>query len=339
MQTGGATRARVAVLVALAVGLSVEVARAGQSFESCDYVGDRENLPGFGAGALDQPRSTRSRFAGSARRISEGAPPGTGGLDFPGIPVPRTGFVLTPQCSCTTSGTEDPYSSGAQLREQFTSEGAIRVQGSEGRSKNGKAVVQNVPTCVDPTGAGATQLGFPALYRWTLGIGELVASDIHLEVCLDVRKCQEDADEFGAGMTTPIIDFIDSFGPEGPPTLRVVQHFGELRAGFDPGPSRCACEDRTLGVIPQPFGQQLVSGPPPWQPLSDSTGELEIAHAVGFLGYGCTTLIVKNAAQIAIHDFLTIEVRIPASTRVRIRASADSVQACYLGSFPSGPVD
>ena len=324
------------VLVAIFIS---GVATGGQSFLTCEYVGDRENIPGIGAGALDRPRPTRSRFAGSGRRVAQGSPAGTGGQDFAGISTPRTGFQTSPTCTCSDSGRADPFSQGARLEERFSSEGTLRVLGSGRSSRNGHPIFQNIPTCVDPTGAGLDQLGLPALYRWTIGIGNLVSSDLHLEVCLDVRKCQEDDDVLGAGMTVPIQDYIDEFGPEGPLTVRVVQHRGDLWTGIPPGPSRCPCEDRTLGLIAQPFDGRLTTGPPPWQPLPDATGELEIDHSTQFLGHGCNALIVHNDGNLAIHDFLTVEVRIPASTRVRIRASSDSVAACYLGGVPSDLVD
>ena len=312
-------------------------AHSGQSLLSCEYVGARENIPGIGAGALDRPRPSRSRFAGSGRRLAEGAPAGSGGVDFAGIAIPRVGFVTSPACACSATGSPDPFGRNGRLEERFSSEGALRVQG--GKSQNAHPVYQNIPTCVDPTGSGHNQLGVPALYRWTLGLENLISSDIHLEVCLDVRKCQPDQDGLGAGMTIPIPDFSDEFGVEGPPTLRVIHHLGDLRRGIGAGPSLCACEDRTLGLRSQPFDGSFITAPPPWQALPDSTGELEIPHSTAFLGHGCNALIVHNDGELALYDFLTLEVRIPASTRVRVRASSDSVAACYLGGVPSGLVD
>ncbi len=44
--------------------------------------------------------------------------------------------------------------------------------------------------------------------------------------------------------------------------------------------------------------------------------------------------MVKNTGDFVAHDFVTLELRVPAATRVRIRAAADSAAVCYL-AFPN----
>lgn len=41
-------------------------------------------------------------------------------------------------------------------------------------------------------------------------------------------------------------------------------------------------------------------------------------------------MTVKNTGDFVAYDFLTVELWIPAATRVRIRAAADSAAVCYL---------
>jgi len=226
------------------------------------------------------------------------------------------------------------------LRERFLTQGALRVRGKGGRSPNGAVIYQNIPTCPDPLGGGLFQTGFPALYQWTVGLSNTVTSHLRVELCLDVRRCQEGDDHLGQGMTTPIIDFEDEFGREGPPTLRAVLHRGRLYEGGEPGPSSCACQDRTLDLVSQPLGGELISGgPAPWISLPDRTGDDEIESSVSFIGQGCRTITVWNNETLAPEDFLTLQLQIPASSRARIRAAADSMAVCYIGGVPPGMTD
>ena len=174
----------------------------------CEFVGGSENLPPVGSVGDRGALADAGRLAGSANRLAEGAPAASGGADFEGVAIPRRGFQLggletrrpgsklDPQCTCSSSGQEDPYSTGGELRERFISDGARPVQGPDGLSANGARLFQTTPTCPE-----VSQDGLAALFEWTLGLSSAVESDIRVEICPEVRKCREDQDELGQAMT------------------------------------------------------------------------------------------------------------------------------------------
>jgi hypothetical protein len=304
---------------------------AFETLLACEFVGDLENLPPEGGGDLRAARPGRSRFAGSAETLAEGSAAASGGADFPGIPIPRLGYEPGPDCTCSASGRPDPYSSGGLLEERFAAHGAVPVTGPEGTTPNGARVFQTHPTC-----PADGRRGQPALLQWTLGLANSVVSDVHLEICLDVRKCQEADDALGQAMTLSESDFRDEFGAVAPPTLRVVHHRGALRLGDS---SRCACEDVSQDFLSLPGTFLIPGGPPPHVPLPDPDPNEEAPHSLQFLGRGCTVVMVNEMGQFAPQDFLTVELRIPASTRVRIRAASDSAAVCYVGTPSPGQRD
>ena len=321
-----------AVLAALGCWLvAPEAASAGTSLVACEFAGELENLPPVGGGDLRRARPGRSRFAGSANTLSEGPVAASGGADFPGVPIPRQGFDLGPECSCSATGRPDPFSSGGQLRERFVAHGAASVSGREGISPNGARVFETHPTCV-PDG----RTGQPALLQWSFGLQNSVLSDLHVEICLDVRKCQVGDDALGQAMTVSENGFRDDFGRVPPPTVRVIHHRGDLRLS---GSGRCACEDETQDLFTVPGVFRIPGEPPPYLPLTASSADAEIPNSVQFVGRGCTVVMVQNTGQFVPHDFLTVELRVPAATRARIRAASDSAAVCYLATPNPGQRD
>ena len=235
------------------------------------------------------------------------------------------------QCTCSNSGQDDPYSTGGALRERFISYGALPVPGADGLTPNDARQFQNTPSCPD-----VNQEGLGALFEWTLGLSSRVVSDIRVEICPEVLKCQEEEDHLGQGMTVPIVDYRDPYGHEGPARVRLIHHRGSLWGASQAGLSSCACEDTTTEALIQPSLSLTPTGPPPWVPMT----EMPEVHSNGvvFLGNGCTVITVPNSGYSAL-DFLTVQLLVPASTRVRVRAAADSVSACYIASPLPGQVD
>ncbi|MEB2344156.1 MAG: hypothetical protein OZ948_05400 [Deltaproteobacteria bacterium] len=202
------------------------------------------------------------------------------------------------------------------------------------RSVHGRPLYQNVPHCPE-TGAG----GLPARFRWTFAVSRPVLSDPAFQICLDVRRCSQEDDALGPGASAALREFSDAFGIERPIALRVIHHRGTLWDGTSLGSSRCACEDETLGWIQRPTLRRVVP-PPPWEPLPDPDRAGEIDFSVAFVGSDCLSITIDDVSRrIAARDFLTLEVLVPASTRVRVRASADAANVCYLGAVLEGERD
>jgi hypothetical protein len=225
----------------------------------------------------------------------------------------------------------------------------------EGISANGNLLYENQPSCPESGGSGAS-----ADFAWTFAVSQPVVSNFQLLLCLDIRSCKEDDSSGGPRSTVPVADFADGFGREHPPTLRVVHH---PRPQAPKDASACACEDQVLPLVQSPGFDRVFAGAPPWAPLADPAADVEIPDAVAFVGSGCTELIVpylsvsmppssgrlrppptlppqtransrapKRVQRVASGDFITVQLHVPASTRVRLRAASDSVAACYLGS-------
>ena len=297
----------------------------------CEYVGNRENLPGRGGGDERAARPTRSRFAGAAQWLTQGPPVGSGGFDFEGVAIPRVGFSGA-QCQCDAGGQADPFSESGHLAESFVARGALEVPAL--RSVHGRPFFQNTPTCVE-----SGQSGLPARFRWTFAVSRPIVSDLTFQVCLDVRKCQEEDDRLGPAASAAFRDFSDAFGIERPLAARVIHHRGTLWEQTTIGPSRCACEDTSLELVRQPtLGR--ADPPPPWQPLPDPDEVEEIESSVALVGQNCLSITADNLGRsVAARDFVTLELAVPASTRVRVRASADAADVCYVGAVLDGERD
>jgi hypothetical protein len=163
-----------------------------------------------------------------------------------------------------------------------------------------------------------------------------VLSDLRVEICLDVRKCREQDDALGQAMTVFDNDFKDGFGRVPPPTVRVIHHRGGFRVS---GSSQCACEDDTRALFTLPAAYRLSREPPPYRPLTDPSPGVEIQNSIQFVGRGCTVVMVHDTGEFVPNDFLTVEVHVPAATRVRIRAASDSAAVCYLATPNPGQRD
>ncbi len=80
--------------------------------------------------------------------------------------------------------------------------------------------------------------------------------------------------------------------------------------------------------------------PPPWQSLPDPDEVEEIESSVAFVGRNCLSVTAENFGRsIAAQDFVTLELVVPASARVRVRASADAANVCYVGTVLDGERD
>jgi len=328
--------ARAALVAALGLIAAVtslqDTAAAVRSTLECEFVGSRENLPGRGGGDERSARPTRSRFAGAAQWLTEGPPAGSGGFDFAGVAIPRVGFDAEDTCRCDAGGRADPFSDAGELLESFAAAGALEVPGQ--RSVHDRPFFQNVPTCLD-----ADSSGWPARFRWTFALSRPIVSDLTFQVCLDVRKCHEEEDRLGSAATSGFRDFSDGFGIERPLAARVIHHRGVLWEQTTLGSSRCACEDETLRWVRRPTLRR-VDLPPAWQPLPDPDEVEEIESSLAFVGRNCLAITAENFGRsIAAHDFVTLELVVPASTRVRVLASADAANVCYVGTVLDGERD
>lgn len=363
--------------VALGVTLGAGTALAGKTILEKEYVGAVENRNKKGLGVGEDPfieaiDGIAARLANSANSIAEGPPPGRSASDgcdpsapdaatnpqcfpdFAGDPVNRISFSAA-QCEkgnngiislqeangqfstdairvgCPGSGGTDLYKTGNQIRESFRTAGAALVPGQS--SANGFDVFQNFPTDV-VTGAR----GFAADYQWTIAIERPVVSDIQIQLCLDVRKPQEEDDRLGQDATIALREFSDHHGPEHPVLIRVVHHRGNLQlpAPQGNGPSRCPCEDRSLVDILNPTLRPIRHAVYPEDQLPDPgfapVSESILDESVAFIGKDCIVKTVKNDGFIAARDFLTVQLKVPSTTRHRVRASQDSAALCYIGT-------
>ena len=364
--------------VALGVTLGAGTALAGKTLLEKEFVGSVENRNKTGLGVGQDPsvfgiNGVVARIANSANSIAEGPPPGRSASpltdcnpsaagadtnpkcfkDYAGDPVSRIAFSpracekpepnLTADVSpeggrtdairvgCNGTGGTDLYKTAQVLRESFKTIGTFPVPTE--KSVNGFDVFQNLPTDV-VTGAK----GFPADYQWTIAIERPVVSDIQVQICLDVRKPQEEDDRLGQDSTIALREFEDHNGPEHPVLIRVVHHRGNLQlpAPQGNGPSRCPCEDRSLVDIANPTLERITHAVFPEDQLPDPgfvpVSENVLDESVAFIGKDCIVKTVKNDGFIAAHDFLTVQLKIPGSTRHRVRVSQDSTALCYIGT-------
>ncbi|MEB2344161.1 MAG: hypothetical protein OZ948_05425 [Deltaproteobacteria bacterium] len=358
--------------VALGVTLGAGTALAGKTVLEEEFVGAVENRNKVGFDVGESPfeegiNGVVARIANSANSIAEGPPPGRSDSsacdpsatnaandpkcfeDFAGDPVNRIQFdprrclqdevpellqdggTDAIRVGCTGAGGTDFYKTGSQVKEAFKTAGALLVPGAS--SVNGFPVYQNVPTDI-VTG----QRGFAADYQWTMGLERPVVSDIQVQICLDVRRPQEEDDALGQDATIALREFWDHHGPEHPVLIRVVHHRGNLQlpAPQGNGPSRCPCEDRSLVDILNPTLQHVHHPVYPEDQLPDP-GFVEVSEeildeSVAFIGKDCIVKTVKNDGFIAARDFITVQLKIPSTTRHRVRASQDSAALGYIGT-------
>jgi len=279
--------------IALSLMLGAQPALAGFTILEKEFVGNTENANKVGGGDASAATEQASRFAGSNNTIAEGPPPGDGG----------------------------PDASGGEF---FTQSGVLPVQGGE--SVNGFPVFQNIPSCPDPTGAGLDQVGLPARFGWDFRLERPVVSDIQLQICLDVRKCQEEDDDLGQASTVSIRDFVDGVGWEAPVIIRVSHQRGSLNpeSGVRGLPNLVVPGLEEVGPVSLPSDLGASDDPDQF--------EIILEEAVSFVGRDCITKWIPNDGRIAAQDRIDVDLLVPSSTRVRVRASQDAAALCYLGT-------
>lgn len=301
-----------AIALVLSFGLGGPPARAGVTLLEKEYVGGVENKNKQGGGDQSGATNGAARFAGSDNTIAEGPPPG------------GSGERCNP--SAQNPGQADCVADFERPGESFGRGGAILpVLGGE-QSVNGYPVFSNVPTCPE-----SGQRGLQGFYAWSFRIERPVVSDIQLQICLDVRKCQEEQDPLGQASTVSIPDFVDADGWEAPVSIRVSHQPGDLQV--NPGFLLRTLDDvvnPTLDFVshPVPAPQLLPDLPSTDRPR----GQPILEESVAFIGRDCIIKTVKNDGFIAAHDLITVELSVPSSTRVRVRAAQDSAALCYIGT-------
>lgn len=256
------------------------------------------------------------------------------------------------QYDCQDGPAYDQYASlleGLQVvQERFFYQGVLGpINGIE--SPNGYPVVETNGSCLEEVGAGV--FGPQADLNWTIAMQSQPISDIQVQICLDVRKCQSE-DNFPSS-TVDVTDLIHHSPVEfwePPVQIRVVHHRGNLHIPYQGhGPSRCPCEDRSLVDIVNPTLREVPSPLFPEYPLAGTeqgygpNGDPEnpdleriLEETVAFIGKDCIIKTVKNDGYIFAHDFLTVQLKIPAGTTVRVRAAQDSTALCYIAAKDFG---
>lgn len=300
-------------VAALALVLAAP-AWAGFTLIEKDYVGNVENLNKVGGGDASAATPDAARFAGSNNRIAEGPPPGASEPNC----VPADGDPGDPGCVQDADGVSESFVPGAP----------IPVQGPQGTSTNGWQVFSNEPTCPE-----IGKQGFPQSYTWTIELERQAVSDLQLQICLDVRKCQEEDDRLGPSSTISMFDYIDGFGWEAPVLVEVVHLPGPLNP----------IQDRRVPNLRVPTLEQVpIVGPFVDLPHSNSPDDFEegiLEESVAFIGRDCISKWVVNDGWWVAQDRLQVTVHIPSSTRVRVRAAADSAALCYVGTPLPGECD
>lgn len=302
--------------LALSVVLGAQSALAGLTLIEKEFVGRVENLNKVGGGDASAASAQAARFAGSNNTIAEGPPPG--GSEPACDPSAQ---------NANAAGCEADYFRNG---ETFSPAGTLPVAG--GVSPNGYQTHQNLPTCTD-----AGQKGLPALYTWRFDLERPVVSDLQVQICLDVRKCQEEQDALGQSNTQGIRDFVDSFGWEAPAIIRVKHEDGPLNpANIFENKNNLRIPGLGVVVHPTPVNQSLPDLP---SGGNFAGGQANVAQnaaildeSVAFIGRDCISKWIRNDMRIAAQDRITVELRIPSSTRVRVRAAQDSAALCYIGT-------
>ena len=288
------------LLIALAVtALLGGSAGAGTTILEKDFVGGKENALKTGGGNYGSATLEASRFAGCKNSIAEGAPTGN-----------------------------DENRSGDDITggENFTASGDLIVGGEQ--SCMGNAVSTNIPTCGNP-GEQFYQAGSPAHYTWKIKLERPVISDIAVQICLDVRRCQNEDDYLGAAQTISVND--QKHGPwwEAPLYLRVRHFHGPLSSG-----GTTNVEDLKIP------GLKLVGGSGLWQdlPMTANPYDFDLEESITLIGRDCITKFIPNSFHdpFAAHDHVEVGIRVPSSTRVRVWAAKDSVALVYLGAVLPG---
>jgi hypothetical protein len=223
----------IALALALSFGFIGHTAWAGKTILEKEYAGNVENRNKVGGGDSSAASDSAGRFAESHNSIAEGPPRG----DSEMVCIPQLGNPSAAGCARDISF---PF-------EGFTpSLSSLSVQGPEALSVNGYQVYQNLPFCperdkegdADGDGRDDHTTITPSSFQWRIDLERPVVSDLQLQICLDVRKCQEEEDRLGAANTVTMRDREDFFGWEAPPT-RAVSISSPIPVSSGSCPSRC----------------------------------------------------------------------------------------------------
>jgi hypothetical protein len=340
-----------ALILGMALGLllGVQTALAGKTLIAKEYVGPVENKDriGGGEGEYFQKKDVvaisgvSSRFAESDNTIAEDSPAGdsnptgnpNGACDpslagQSGDPLYGTDANVTVPAGCLRDFVPTP---GLWGPEQFTADGAFSPT-SPVESVNGFPVFQSLPTCSE-----SGQVGQQAVYAWTIGIERPVVSDLQIQICLDVRKCQEEDDDLGQASTPPVPDLVIDNRYIAPALVRVSAIAGQFQDPNAAGVQFARNDIRIPGLATIPWLGPQVPNPIP-NPIegwigTPPIGPLVLEESIEFIGKDCLSKWISNEDRILrAQDLIKVEVVIPGSINVRVRASQDAAALCYIGT-------
>jgi hypothetical protein len=317
--------------LALACLLAVEPAFAGNTGLLKEFVGNAENKNRIGEGDSgaapacegapcfpdNEDNLVAARFANSVNTIAEGPPPGCSDPN-----------VASPNCP-------DHTQTGSQ-GERFTATGARQLPTSE-NSVNGFRTFENVPTC---RGDFGIRPGNQAIYSWEIALEEtpIVGGEIQVQICLDVRKCQVEDDAKGQAATPGEVALTVNEDLIGAAVIRVRHEAGSFRLDRPFGSER----DVTNLVMPslaEASWENVPSTGLPSGRIRDikrtdnpnlSPFREMLDESIEFIGKDCTIKWIKNDGMFVREDRIRVELSIPSSINVRVRAAQDSAAVCYL---------
>ena len=308
----------------LAASLGVQPALAGNTGLIKEFVNGVENRNRIGGGDSgaapaceggpcfpgNEEDLVAARFAKSVNTIAEGPPPG-----------------------CSEPG-EPPCPDFTQSSERFTAVGASPVGEN---SVNGNPIFENTPTC---RGDFGIRPGSQAIYSWEMALEEtpVVGGEIQVQICLDVRKCQVEDDAKGQASTPGEIALEVNGSNVGAAVIR-VRHtaatsrldkpFGNERDVTNlvmPGLSEATWEDVPPTGLPGGRIRDIKRG----DNLNSSPFPQMLDESIEFIGKDCTVKWIKNDGMFVREDRIRVELSIPSSINVRVRAAEDFAAVCYL---------
>jgi hypothetical protein len=306
----------------LSIALGVHPALAGKTLLEKDFVGSVENLNKVGGGDMSAASDEAGRFAGSNNTIAQGPPPGASEDCDPSNQQPNSGG-----CALDRGDSEGFVANPGT--------GMQRVTGAE--SANGYPVFVNLPNCGGT--AGVNQIGQVGRVEWDIALDKPVVSDIQLQLCLDVRACNQ-KELPGQKATVPVNDLVQAGMWEAPPILRVIQERGQFNQ-FQSVPAQrflTNLVNPTLSSANWPLpGFNLSDMPDLPKTANPAANTLLLEESVAFVGKDCITKTIKNDGLIAGGpggDSLRVQLTIPSSTNVQVRVSQDAAAMCYIATDP-----
>jgi hypothetical protein len=305
----------------LSIALGIHPALAGKTLVEKDFVGSVENLNKVGGGDMSAASDEAGRFAGSNNTIAEGPPPG----------------ASSPDCK---PASDDPSESGCVAdrsdSEKFIAGPETGMQPLGSQSVNGRTVFVNLPNCGT---SGVNQIGQVGRVEWEIALDKPVVSDLQLQICLDVRACNQN-EQPGQKATVPVNDLVVAGMWEAPPMLRVIQRRGVFNQFETVAPLRTLANlvNPTLSAAVWPLtGFNLADMPDLRKVDTPARNRRLLEESVAFIGKDCITKTIKNDGLIAGGpggDSLRVQLMIPSSTNVQVRVSQDAAALCYVATDP-----